>query len=94
MQIEFFNYDILFQSKNIGKILKFKNLSRLIFINTNLHSFYQLLKLEEIPKLESITIKENEICDSGLLYYFLIYSYNLEMTDHILLLSLLLFLSL
>ena len=73
MQIEFFNYDILFQSKNIGKILKFKNLSRLIFINTNLHSFYQLLKLEEIPKLESITIKENEICNSGLLYYFLIY---------------------
>ena len=73
MQIEYFNYDILFQSKNIGKILKFKNLSRLILANTNLHSFYQLLKLEEIPKLESITIKENEICNSGLLNYFLIY---------------------
>ena len=73
IHIEFLNFDIATQSHNLDNLKKFINLKSLIFSNNNIHSFYQLIKLEDLKNLEYITIKNNEICNSGLLKYFLVY---------------------
>ena len=41
----------------------------------NLNNYYQLIKLENINRIEYITITNNEICDSELLKYFLVYRF-------------------
>ena len=73
IHIEFLNFDIISHSHNIEHLKKFVNLKSISFSYNNIHSFYQLIKLEEIKGIEYITIKNNEICNSNLLKYFLVY---------------------
>ena len=73
IQIQFLNFDFVVQKQNIENIKKFPHLKSLIFSKNNLHSLYQVIKLEEIKNLEYVTIKNNEICNNSLIKYFLIY---------------------
>jgi hypothetical protein len=73
IQIQFLNFDFIVQKQNIENIKKFSHLRSLIFSKNNLHSLYQVIKLEEIKNLEYVTIKNNEICNNSLIKYFLIY---------------------
>ena len=61
--------------KIIEKLKKFAKISKLIFSNNNIHSFYQLLKFEDFNDIESISIINNEINNANLLKYFLIYRF-------------------
>lgn len=73
ISFNFYYYDTICNRKNIEYLKKFKKLSTIIFNHNNLHSFYQLLKLENIISLENLTISNNEILNCSLLKYFLIY---------------------
>ena len=73
IQIQFLNFDLITQKKNIENLKKFINLKSLKFYDNNIHGFYQLIKLEDIKNIEQITIRNNEICNSELLKYFLVY---------------------
>ena len=61
--------------KIIEKLKKFVKITKLIFSNNNIHSFYQLLKFEDFNDIESITIINNEINNANLLKFFLIYRF-------------------
>jgi hypothetical protein len=61
--------------KIIEKLKKFSKITKLIFSNNNIHSFYQLLKFEDFNDIESISIINNEINNANLLKYFLIYRF-------------------
>lgn len=61
--------------KIIEKLKKFAKITKLIFSNNNIHSFYQLLKFEDFNDIESISIINNEINNANLLKYFLIYRF-------------------
>lgn len=69
----YFYYDIIFHKKYFEKIKKFTLLKSINFSDNNIYSFYQLIKLENLPLLENISIQNNEICNSALLKYFLTY---------------------
>lgn len=69
----YFYYDNIMHRRHQELLLKFKHLTTLNFSDNNLFSFYQLIKLENIPTLENLSISNNEICNSNLLKYFLIY---------------------
>ena len=69
---QFFNIDLITNKSTIDKLKKFKLLKKIIFSNNNLHSLYQLVKLEDISDLESISVTNNEITNSTFLKYFLI----------------------
>lgn len=73
IQLQYFNFDIFTQTAILSNLKKFSNLKALIFMSNNIHSLYQLIKLEDIKNLEYITINDNEINASGILRYFLIY---------------------
>ncbi len=73
IQIQYLNFDLVTQRQNLENIKKFIHLKSLIFSKNNLYGFYQLIKLEEIKNLEYVTIKNNEVCNSGLIKYFLVY---------------------
>ena len=73
IKFEFINFDIISQKHNIENIKKFSNLKCLIFKSNNMHSFYQIIKLENIKGIEYFTIKKNEICNAEILKYFLVY---------------------
>ena len=73
IKFEFINFDIIAQKHNIENIKNFANLRGLIFQSNNLHGFYQILKIENIKNIENIIIRKNEICNGGLLKYFLVY---------------------
>ena len=75
IHICFLNYDLLYNKINIDNFMKFHNLKSLIFENNNLYNYYQIIKLENLKNIEYITIKNNEICCSYLLKYFLIYRF-------------------
>lgn len=75
ISFNYFNTDLIINKKILDKIKNYKRLKRIIFQNNNMHSFYQLIKFEEINNLENITIIDNEICKSNLLKYFLIYRF-------------------
>ena len=75
IHICFLNYDLLYSKVNIDNFMKFHNLKSLIFENNNLYNYYQIIKLENLKNVEYITIKNNEICCSSLLKYFLIYRF-------------------
>ena len=73
IKFEFINYDIISQRQNIENIKKFSNLKHLVFKSNNMHGFYQIIKLENIRGIEYVTIRKNEICNSEILKYFLVY---------------------
>ncbi len=75
IHICFLNYDLLYNKVNIDNFKKFNKLKALIFENNNLYNYYQIIKLENLKNIEYITIKNNEICCSYLLKYFLIYRF-------------------
>lgn len=75
IDFEYFNIDMITNRKIIEKLKKFAKISKLIFSNNNIHSFYQLLKFEDFNDIESITIINNEINNANLLKYFLIYRF-------------------
>lgn len=75
IHFEYFNIDMITNRKIIEKLKKFAKISKLIFSNNNIHSFYQLLKFEDFNDIESITIINNEINNAYLLKYFLIYRF-------------------
>ena len=73
IKFEFINFDIISQRQNVENIKNFRNLKSLIFRSNNLHGFYQIIKIENIKNIEYITIRKNEICNSEILKYFLVY---------------------
>jgi hypothetical protein len=73
IHFEYFNIDLITVSKLVETLKSFVKLKKLIFSHNNVHSFYQLIKLEDITLLESITITNNEIASATLLKFFLIY---------------------
>jgi hypothetical protein len=73
INFSYFYYDIIMNKKNIEILKKFENLKKLTFNYNNIFSFYQLTKLENFEKLENLNIYNNEICNSLLLKYFLLY---------------------
>jgi len=75
IHFEYFNIDMITNRKIIEKLKKFAKISKLIFSNNNIHSFYQLLKFEDFNDIESISIQNNEINNAYLLKYFLIYRF-------------------
>ncbi len=75
VQIFFLNYDLIANKINIENLNKFSHLKSLILGKNNLNNYYQLIKLENIKGIEYITITNNEICDSELLKYFLVYRF-------------------
>ena len=75
IHFEYFNIDMITNRKIIEKLKKFAKISKLIFSNNNIHSFYQLLKFEDFNDIESISIINNEINNANLLKYFLIYRF-------------------
>lgn len=82
---QYFNFDLVTDVKIFNKLKTFKNLKNLIFSDNNLHSVYQLIKLEELYYIESITIFNNEITSANLIKYFLIYRFqNLKFYNNIL----------
>lgn len=57
------------------KLKKFEKLCKLVFSDNNIHSFIQISKLEQIPTLKSIEIKNNDVswcvlCRSYIVYWF------------------------
>ena len=75
IHFEYYNVDMITNRKIIEKLKKFAKISKLIFSNNNIHSFYQLLKFEDFNDIESISILNNEINNANLLKYFLIYRF-------------------
>jgi len=75
IDFEYFNIDMITNRKIVEKLKKFGKISKLIFSNNNIHSFYQLLKFEDFNDIESITIINNEINNANLLKFFLIYRF-------------------
>ena len=75
IHFEYYNVDMITNRKIIEKLKKFAKISKLIFSNNNIHSFYQLLKFEDFNDIESISIINNEINNANLLKYFLIYRF-------------------
>ena len=75
IHFEYYNVDMITNRKIIEKLKKFAKITKLIFSNNNIHSFYQLLKFEDFNDIESISILNNEINNANLLKYFLIYRF-------------------
>lgn len=75
ISISYFNIDLILSKKLLEKLKKYKKLKKLTLMHNNIHSYFQLIKFEEIGNLESIEIKNNEVCSSNLLRYFLIYRF-------------------
>lgn len=75
LHFEFFNIDLITNRLIIDKIKNFKCLRKLVFSNNNIHSFYQLIKFEDLCDLEAISIFNNEICEASFLKLFLIYRF-------------------
>ncbi len=75
IHFEYYNVDMITNRKIIEKLKKFTKITKLIFSNNNIHSFYQLLKFEDFNDIESISIINNEINNANLLKYFLIYRF-------------------
>lgn len=71
-----FSFDLLASSPNLNKIKKFERLKEIQFSSNNLHSFYQIIKFEEIDSIVAISVKKNEICQCVLLKHFLLYRYH------------------
>ena len=73
LNFSYFYFDIIMNKKNIEILKKFENLKILSFNYNNIFSYYQLTKLENFEKLEILNIHNNEVCNSLLLKYFLLY---------------------
>ena len=69
----YYYYDFIMSKGNIELMKKYKKLTSISFIDNNLFSFYQLIKLESLVLLEHIAVYSNEVNNSALLKYFLIY---------------------
>jgi Leucine-rich repeat (LRR) protein len=69
----YYYYDFIMSKSNIELMKKYKKLTSISFNDNNLFSFYQLIKLENLVLLEHISIYNNEVNNSVLLKYFLIY---------------------
>lgn len=76
LEFQYFNIDILTNTHNINKLKNFLNLKKLTFSDNNIHSFYQLIKLEDFSEINYLNIKNNEVCNSYLLKHFLIYRFH------------------
>ena len=73
LNFSYFYFDVIMNKKNIEILKQFENLKILSFNYNNIFSFYQLTKLENFEKLEILNIHNNEVCNSLLLKYFLLY---------------------
>lgn len=73
IHFHYFDYDLIMNCRNVERFQKFKELHCVSFCENNLHSFYQLTKLEMMQFLKEIVIKNNEVISSSLTKYFLIY---------------------
>jgi len=75
IHFEFFNIDLISNKKILEKIKNFCKLTRLSFANNNLHSFYQIIKFEDLVEINTISITGNDICSSNILKFFLLYRF-------------------
>jgi hypothetical protein len=75
INFEYFNIDLITTRHVLEKLKKFKKLNKLSFSNNNLHSFYQLVKFEDLTSIDHISVIDNEINKANLLKYFLIYRF-------------------
>lgn len=75
IHFEFVIFEMLTQSKFLNFLKQFKKLSKLIFKNNYITSFLQIAKLEILPLLRSLTIKDNPILSAHLLKEFIVYRF-------------------
>lgn len=77
LKFNYFCYDLIMCKKFLGYLKSFKKLTKLCFNFNNIFSIYQLIKLEKFENIDSIEIKNNEVCCSGgLIKNFLEYRIN------------------
>jgi len=75
IHFEYFNIDLISNKRILEKIKNFTKLAKISFSKNNLHSFYQIIKFEDLGEINNIIIKNNDICSSNLLKYFLLYRF-------------------
>ena len=73
LTFSFFYFNIIMNKENLKILKQYKRLNSLSFIDNNIYSYYQIIKLEKIDFIENLIINQNEICNSYLLRYFVIY---------------------
>ena len=76
LSFNYFCYDFITCKKMLEYIKEFKYLNNIKFSNNNIHSFYQLTKLESFDKIEKLSIIDNEICNGCLFKHFIVYRLN------------------
>ena len=54
---------------------QYKALRKIVLINNNIQTFLQIAKLEALPNLQSLTIRENPVSSCELLKEFVIYRF-------------------
>ena len=72
---ESFHFDIITNEENFKKLKRFKKLNSLIFSNNNLHSYDQLIRIEELQMLQKIGIYNNPILKKEGLKHFIVYNF-------------------
>ena len=75
ISFNFFNIDLILSKKFLERLKSYKRLKKLMFSFNNIHSYFQIIKFEDSNNIESFEIKNNEICSSVLLKYFLLYRF-------------------
>ena len=73
LTFSFFYFNIIMNKENLKILKQYKRLNSLSFIDNNIYSYYQIIKLENLDFIENLIINQNEICNSYLLRYFVIY---------------------
>ena len=73
LTFSFFYFNIIMSKETVDILKQYKQLTTLSFIDNNIYSYYQIIKLENLDSVENLIINQNEICNSYLLRYFVIY---------------------
>ena len=73
ISFNYFYFNVILNKKTIDILNQYKNLISISFNDNNIYSFYQITKLENIDFIQCLNINQNEICNSSLLKYFIIY---------------------
>jgi len=63
------------QTKYINHLKQYKGLRKIVLMNNNIQTFLQIAKLEALPNLQSLTIRENPVSSCELLKEFVIYRF-------------------
>jgi len=75
IHFEYVIFDLLVQTKFINHLKQYKALTKIVLMNNNIQTFLQIAKLEALPSLQSLTIRENPVASCELLKEFVIYRF-------------------